>query len=144
MLWAQHSQVQSAPRKCGHRVLSAETRRWAWGQGREKRGAEWGGQRGQGPLGQSLACFLLAVTGVLGAGRRNTDRSQKVGLVASNLRKSLVCLMWADPRCPRDENAVRSYSELFKVGTSTYKAEECWWVFFFCGFAQQMYDNLYL
>lgn len=94
--------------------------------------------------GSPLACFLLAITEQCWGQGGGTLTNLKVGLVASNLKKSLVCVVWADPRCLLDENAVRSYSELFKVGTSTYKAEECWWVFFFCGFTQQIYDNLCL
>lgn len=71
-------------------MLSAQTRRWAWGQSREKHGPEWGEQRGQDPLGPSRGLFSPGRhRTVLGAGRRNTDRSQKIGLVASNPRKEL-------------------------------------------------------
>lgn len=90
LLWALHSQVQSAPRKGDHQVLGAKTRRWAWGQGREKHGPESGEPRGQGPLGPSPDLFSPGRhRTVLGAGRGNTDRSQKVGPVASNRRKEL-------------------------------------------------------
>uniref|UniRef100_A0A9L0J0B6 Cas scaffolding protein family member 4 n=1 Tax=Equus asinus TaxID=9793 RepID=A0A9L0J0B6_EQUAS len=41
---------------------------------------------------------------------------------------SLVSLVGVVPQCLRDESAVHSYAELFKVGTSSYKAEE--WGFF--------------
>lgn len=59
---------------------------------------------------------------------RNADHYQKFGLMALIRGMSLVSLVGVVPQCLRDESAVHSYAELFKVGTSSYKAEE--WGFF--------------
>ena len=55
---------------------------------------------------------------------RNTDCYQKFVLAASNQRNKFVCPVGVVPQRSGNETAMRSYTQLFKVGTSPYKGED--------------------